>query len=524
MRNLRRLSQVAFLLLFLWLFAASIGRVDWGAESGLNLKSALPVDLFLRLDPLANLTAMLSAHSFSWGLFAWSIPVLALTLLAGRAFCGWICPLGTCIDACDKVFRPKKLRHTGREVSYPLLKYYLLAGMFVTTLFGAQLVWFLDPIPLLVRSLTVGVFGPVQWMLESTVNWPVVGAASRAALDSWVFPEKTTVFRSATITLILFALVLAGGVLSRRFWCRSICPLGALLGLIARIPLLHRTVKPACTECTLCQRDCKMSAVGEKGFASQPAECVYCYSCVDACPTDAAEVSFFGQRRNLELNLDRRRVLGAMGLGLLWGVSVRSSFASQPTRDGAHRLSGRYLVRPPGSVAEDDFTQKCVRCGQCLKVCPTNGLQPALFEGGLEGIWTPVLVPRRGECVHKCNLCSQVCPTEAILPFDWEEKEHLYIGRAVIDRSTCVVWESDKECLVCDEVCSYHAIYWTEEAGGKRPHVDMAKCVGCGICENNCPAGGPYAAIRVTAEGDKRSLTRDQQKAWRKAHRDPSRK
>jgi formate hydrogenlyase subunit 6/NADH:ubiquinone oxidoreductase subunit I len=158
-----------------------------------------------------------------------------------------------------------------------------------------------------------------------------------------------------------------------------------------------------------------------------------------------------------------------------------------------------------------------------------------LTEGGPGGIWTPVLMPRIGECSQNCNLCGKVCPTDAIKPFEISEKEHLYIGRASINRSTCIVWESNKQCLVCDEVCSYSAIYWLDESGkemhlpetetgptqetsGSRglPYVDPARYVGCGICENNCPAGGPDAAIRVTCDGDKRSLSRERQKAWQK--------
>ena len=133
------------------------------------------------------------------------------------------------------------------------------------------------------------------------------------------------------------------------------------------------------------------------------------------------------------------------------------------------------------------------------------------------------------------NLCGTVCPTDAIEPFEISEKEHIFIGRAVINRSSCIVWESDKQCLVCDEVCSYSAIYWLDENGSNVvrketegggveasakspgfPYVDPARCVGCGICENNCPAGGTDAAIRVTCEGDKRYMSRKEQKAWQK--------
>ncbi|MFQ3550261.1 MAG: 4Fe-4S dicluster domain-containing protein, partial [Armatimonadota bacterium] len=138
---------------------------------------------------------------------------------------------------------------------------------------------------------------------------------------------------------------------------------------------------------------------------------------------------------------------------------------------------------------------------------------PSIFEAGIAGLWTPILIPRIGECVKNCNLCSKVCPTQAIMPIELNEKHYIFIGRAVIDRSHCIAWNSDKVCLVCDEFCSYNAIFWEKINGVKRPFIDEHRCVGCGICEKACPIQ-PLAAIRVFSFGDKRNQTRDQQKRF----------
>jgi polyferredoxin len=524
MKTVRRASQLFFLLLFLVLFFQTARHIDW-ADGGMSVSAFLPADLFLRIDPLLGWTAIVASRSLLLSVLLWTVPVLLLTLLFGRAFCGWVCPLGTLVDGADKVVRPRRERRTSRERSWPRLKYYVLGAVAASALLGSQLVWLLDPIALTFRSLTLGFFAP----LERAVQWlPGMGR-----LQSWgIFPDQQAAYGSGFAAALLLAAILAGGFLSRRFWCRSLCPLGALLGLVARVPLFRRRVGTACNECTLCQLDCKMDAIGEKGQRTSTAECIFCYSCAELCPQEAIRMAPGKPEPGLKLDLDRRRLVTGIGVGTVWGLGATSALARRPTRDGESRITGKWLIRPPGSAAEELFTERCVRCGACMKVCPTNGLQPALAEGGLGAIWTPVLMPRVGECSQNCNLCGEVCPTDAIESFAVPEKEHLFIGRAVINRSSCVVWESGKQCLVCDEVCSYSAIYWLDKNGSAVehpadgdaeprqgfPYVDPARCVGCGICEYNCPAGGPDAAIRVTRDGDKRHLSRAEQKAWQEAN------
>ena len=147
-----------------------------------------------------------------------------------------------------------------------------------------------------------------------------------------------------------------------------------------------------------------------------------------------------------------------------------------------------------------------------MKVCPLNALQPAWGEGGLEALGTPILVPRIGPCLQACNLCGRVCPTRAIQPFTEAEKDHLYLGTASIDRSTCIAWASQRMCLVCDEACSYDAIHQVEGDGVPRPVVDERVCVGCGMCEWVCPVE-PLGAIRVNSSGDRRHLSREEQRS-----------
>jgi len=155
-----------------------------------------------------------------------------------------------------------------------------------------------------------------------------------------------------------------------------------------------------------------------------------------------------------------------------------------------------------------------------MRVCPTNGLQPCVFEAGLNGIWTPKLVPRIGGCEKNCNMCGQVCPTSAIRRLGLEEKTFARMGTAVVDRRRCIAWEQDKSCLICDEACPFDAITIASVPGElvNGPVVDEQICVGCGLCEARCPIEGP-AAIQVWSIGEERRRTGSyitaQKRSWR---------
>ncbi len=184
------------------------------------------------------------------------------------------------------------------------------------------------------------------------------------------------------------------------------------------------------------------------------------------------------------------------------------------------------LLRPPGAVDESDFLSRCIRCGECMKVCPNNSLHPTLTEAGLEGLWTPTLVPRIGYCEPSCVLCSEVCPTGAIwqiTPKDkgWvvgvggKQNQPVRLGTAFYDRGRCLPWALATDCIVCEEWCpvSPKAIYVEEaqviDSAGKtktvkQPRVDPSRCVGCGACEYACPLQ-ERPAVYVTSIGESRS-------------------
>jgi polyferredoxin len=577
LRSARRLSQLVFLAGFVLLFVLAADPLILPVPVDKIRLGANP--LYLRADPLLALSTMVSVRRIVPGLLWYALPITLVSLLLGRVFCGWICPMGTTIDICERVLKIRgtvaasslrSRRSDGyfggvgspqpRQAALATAamrrvlpqrrrwKFYLLIALIVTMLIpaahrsnqelgltqtvGLSAVYLLDPIALLTRTFTWVALPTAQWAAvlgQDTVGgWIDSDFVRRhGLLDRGLALAQTgldAVARPAFFRLGLVALLVFGGVIAlsryeRRFWCRNLCPLGALLGFLGKLSPLRLAVSEKCNCCLRCVNECKVGAITEDPKQYRGPECIQCYTCLAVCPQQAISVTagYDAAARDDGLRLDRRRVLGAMGAGLAAVAIPKSSLSAMRSSATANvlKLSSLRLIRPPGSLAETAFVTACVRCGECMKACMTNTLQPAVGEGGLEALGTPVVVPRVGACAQPCTLCGQVCPTRAIEPFTVEEKTHLYIGTASVDRSTCIAWASGRECVICDEACSYNAISQdVSEAGVLRPVVDERTCVGCGMCEWVCPVE-PLGAIRVNSSGDRRHLRRAEQKLLR---------
>jgi len=492
--RLRRVVQYVSLLLFLYLF---LGTVQW-------VTPFLPVDLFFRLDLLAALSSTVAGRGFP-PKFVLAGSILVLTLVVGRAWCGWLCPLGTILDLVR--FRRARADRLNLSSRWRSVKYFVLFMILFGALLTNQTAMILDPIVILTRGLAIVVMPVLNLVVTLVERTLYPFPLFRGVLDTvdgllrgTVLPSRQAFFQSNLLIALVFVGVLGLNWVTERFWCRYLCPLGGLLALISKMSWLRRVVGPGCNRCRSCARDCTMGTVDPaRDFASDPGECILCLSCLAACPQRVTSFQgHWGLGEWREYDPSRRQVLTALGVSIAGVALMRTEPAAQ--RDSP------YLIRPPGAQ-EVDFLAKCIRCGKCMKVCPTSGLQPSLLEGGLEAFWTPVLVPRLGYCDYTCNQCGQVCPTGAIPPLDLERKRRVVIGHAYIDRSRCIPWVDNRNCIVCEEVCPVpqKAIKleeveaedeWGEPIVLLRPWVRHDLCIGCGICEFQCPLGG-QAAIRV---------------------------
>jgi polyferredoxin len=510
LKRARIVSQTVFLAIFFVLLM----KTEYHGQETIGY----PVKIFLELDPLIFIATFLSSHTVAAAMF-WSLVVIVVTMLIGRVFCGWFCPLGALNDLVSSFKKKKVQKETQLDKRGLKFKYYVLVAILIAALFGFHFVGVMDPIALTVRSFTTAVMPAIDYLVHgifdlfyrTDIGW--VTAVSEPVYefirDHMISFEQAAFVQGGFIG-ILFITILLLNFVRRRFWCRFLCPLGALLGILSRFSLLnHKTDEEACDNCKLCLTTCQGGARPSAETEWRGSECVMCMSCESICPQQAIKYEF-GKPKPEERRTDlkRRYLLGAGAAGLA-GLAV---FRVSPSR--AH--PDPKLIRPPGSVDEEEFLRRCVKCSECMKVCITNGLHPTMFQAGFEGMWSPLLIPRLGYCEYNCTLCGQVCPTDAIVELEPEVKRSTVIGLAFFDKNRCLPHAYEIDCIVCEEHCPTDpkAIYFetkivddlVEGRELKLPIINAHKCIGCGICEYVCPVGDK-AAVRVTSVGEDRSET-----------------
>ena len=494
-----RISQLLFLAIFLVLFLMTEYR---GSD-----RIGVAMNAFFRADPLTAVSTLLAVKGWT-PLLLPGVLLLLFSAILGRFFCGWICPLGTVLDlVTGRITKTAPIRRLKGN-----LKYWLLLPLLTASLLNMNLAGLLDPIAILVRALTF-FFHP---LLGETARSGWVGlyrlvGDRRDLLDpgyslikDYLLPYRETLYPLAFLSALIFVAIIWLERYEKRNWCRNLCPLGTLLGLVARFSPFGRVPGTLCSDCRSCAELCPTSFDRE---ILRKEECILCMECLLRCPKGRAGFRLTGfKTADGGPFMERRVFIGGLAGGFLLARLFRF-------RDPA--LQARHL-RPPGVRVEAEFLEKCVRCGECMKVCLRSALYPAFFQGGIEGLYTPLLIPRLGYCEYNCTLCGQVCPTGAIPELPPERKKLEVIGRAVFDKNHCIPFARRMDCIVCEEHCPIpqkairsETLTMTDFAGAqvkvRLPYVVDELCNGCGICENVCPLEGK-AGIEVFGVKDRTPL------------------
>jgi polyferredoxin len=449
--TVRRISQVFFFTMFAWFcVVTSIGEEYWQLRGW-------PVNWFIQLDPLAAAGTMLTTHSLYKPLL-WALATVIITIIFGRFFCSWLCPFGSLHHFVSFLASRKKTAlqkiaqnnyRKAQSVKY-LILILLAAMMAFPSLAGTLQTGLLDPIPLITRAF----------------NLMLLPIFDRAAGLISVTPRF---YQGSSIIFVIFLSAVLLNLVIPRFYCRFICPLGAMFAILSRFSLWRIGKKTqTCSNCLSCNRNCQGGC--EPAGKIRISECILCFNCLDDCSDELIsyqrQPSLAGEITNPDIS--RRGFTLSLFSGLLGLGAIRLS--NSLGANWHHKT-----IRPPGSLDEEEFLKRCIKCSQCMRICPTNVLQPAGLEAGLEALWTPVLNNRIGSsgCQLNCVACGSICPTSAIRPISLDEKlgrgefaqtGPIKIGTAFLDRPRCLPWQMDKPCIVCEENCpvSPKAIYTRE--------------------------------------------------------------
>jgi len=522
LKIIRIFSQVAFFTLFSYIFFRSMDPFN------------LLLNPFLRYDPLVYLTHL----KLDITIIAPVMGILLLTLILGRFFCGWVCPLGSLIDLLDIIVKPvRKIIAQGKKGNRHIKDNSKLKVQMVKYPFS----WFLMGVVIITIFFTPPVlqfFHPHIWIIR--------------------------IFSLSSAGLIYLGLLTAMSFLSARLWCKYLCPLGAFYGLLSRVSLYRLKINN-CTQCKRCI-ECPMDAAIYIERSIITHQCTLCFNFEYRCPAHGFIYrSSFSRASIPRVSLSRlsfpwkffyrissprvslfRKILprvslsGANSIGFEKqhvsrngaepeakavmnespsGLSRREFLKSSTLITGGLIIGTFFsvidkprrtdLLRPPGVHDEKEFVQRCLRCFQCVRSCPNRIIKITGIEKfvthGLDSFLTPHLQFNEYGCDYYCQVCQQVCPNFAIPMQTLEEKQKARIGLAAINQELCVVFAEDKNCLVCEEFCPIpqKAIKIEERIKLvndqptllRYPIVDEPLCIGCGICEAKCPV--VEKAIRV---------------------------
>ena len=438
--------------------------------------------------------------------------LLILTLLFGRVYCSVICPLGVMQDIISWIHGKTKKKNRFRFSYSPAkkwLRYAVLAAFVAALVLGAHsLVALVAPYSAYGR-IASNLLVPIYQWGNNLLALIAERADSYAfySVDVWIKSTATFAVAAATLVVVGFLAWKNG-----RTWCNTICPVGTVLGFFAKFSLFAPVINTEkCRNCGLCEKQCKAACINMKEHEIDLSRCVACMDCIDTCKEGAISYARrYGKKctskcedTNKKENVDKGRrafivssaIVGTAATVKAQEMKVDGGLAAIARAEKPERQTP--LV-PAGALSLKNFSDHCTACQLCVSVCPNQVLRPST---SLMTLMQPEMSYERGYCRPECTKCSDVCPAGAIRPVTREEKSSIQIGHAVVNLANCVVNTDEVKCGNCARHCPVGAIRMVRKDPDNNeslmiPTVNEEKCIGCGACENLCPAR-PFTAIHV---------------------------
>ncbi len=429
------------------------------------------------------------------------IVVLILTILTGRTYCSFLCPLGIGQDLFSRIggrFK-KKFRRYGFKKPHTILRYSLLAiTLIVTLIWGIYMITLLDPYSIFARFMTY--FAKPAVIVINNFFSNILGHFDIYTLNH--ITVKGYPLLAYSVPAFFFILV---GILSftkGRLYCNTVCPVGTLLGLLSKVSVLRiKFDEVACTRCGRCAIGCKASCIDFLKYDIDVTRCVSCFNCINICPDKALSYGIVSLKKKEKVTDEGKRKFIAGSILFLFGFSgvsrAQVKSVPKPTKDSTVKENKKYPVCPPGAGSIEDFNKRCIACSLCITACPNLVLQPALLQYGISGIMQPVMDYHKSFCTYNCTICTEICPTLALKPMVLEAKKLSQIGKAIFIKDNCIVKTEKTACGACSESCPTKAVHMIPYEGALViPETTDDICIGCGHCEFACPTT-PYKAIFV---------------------------
>lgn len=439
--------------------------------------------------------------------------LILLTLVFGRVYCSVICPMGVFQDVISWLSgqRKKKKYRFSYSPAKNILRYTVLTLFVIAVIAGiGSFVALLAPYSSYGR-IANNLFAPIYQWGNNVFAYFAERAESYAFYETSVWMKSLPTFVIAVVTFIAIV-VLAWR--NGRTYCNTICPVGTVLGFLSRFALFRISIDTEkCNACGLCSRKCKAACIDGKRHTIDYSRCVACMDCLDTCKHGAISYRWFKQEtqtKNAEqtrsvdkeqINEARRSFLTATAI-----LATATTLKAQEKKvdGGLAAIEDKKIpkratpILPPGALSARDFARHCTACQLCVSVCPNEVLRPST---DLMKLMQPEMSYERGYCRPECTKCGEVCPAGAIHPITAADKSATQIGHAVWIKKNCIPLTDGVECGNCARHCPAGAIQMVpsdpqQEDSPKIPVVNTERCIGCGACENLCPAR-PFSAIYV---------------------------